>query len=179
MGSTIDVKEEEIIIYWQKEGFGGSYHPFKDLIRAGKRFSRAERYIYMYLKVNIRSRVKCIKITFNDTLEMKLGDRKLSMHKALEPKEGEELRVIYTLPSPLTERSEINMSISPSQWYIEKISVIPASGAHAMPCSPDDGCITANAMCMNRTESDGITRWRCQCTQGNDYIEADDKCSGG
>ncbi|XP_046397124.1 uncharacterized protein LOC124164018 [Ischnura elegans] len=82
----------------------------------------------MRLIVNISSRVKCIKITFNDTLDMKLGEERLSIHKVLEPKEGEALRFIYSLPSPLTERSEINMSISPSHWLIEKISVIPASG---------------------------------------------------
>ncbi|XP_046396846.1 uncharacterized protein LOC124163797 [Ischnura elegans] len=151
--------------------------------------------------------------------DLKLGEERLSIHKVLEPKEGEELRVIYGLPSPLTKRSEINMSFSRSHWLIEKISVIKASGElhatcknttnpcndvlavcnngtclcpkyykekigkclapHAMPCSPDDGCITANAMCMNGTESDGITRWTCQCKQGEDYIEADDECSGG
>ncbi|XP_046396890.1 uncharacterized protein LOC124163832 [Ischnura elegans] len=67
-GSTIDVKEEDILIDWEKEGSGWGFYPFKDFTLAGRSFSVEHPSVVMLLKVRITSRVTSIKIIFNDTL---------------------------------------------------------------------------------------------------------------
>ncbi|XP_046397510.1 uncharacterized protein LOC124164302 [Ischnura elegans] len=58
---------------------------------------------------------------------MKLGEERLSINEVLKAEKRKGLRIMYAVappvPSPLARRSEINMSISPSHWLIEKISV--------------------------------------------------------
>ncbi|XP_046403776.1 uncharacterized protein LOC124169263 [Ischnura elegans] len=98
-----------------------------DFVMNGTRFPTAKNAINLRIDVRINPQVKGIRMMFLNTLDMKLGEERLSINEVLKAEKRKGLRIMYAVappvPSPSTRRSEINMTISTSHWFIEKISV--------------------------------------------------------
>ncbi|XP_046396606.1 uncharacterized protein LOC124163622 [Ischnura elegans] len=119
---TKEVKKEETYISLEEED--SLYISFKDFVQKGQIFATAKSAIGLRVNYQGYSPVKGIKMTFVNTFDMSLGRERLSMKEAHAPKEGESSRVIYSLPLPHKECSEINVSISQSHWSIQHITAI-------------------------------------------------------